>query len=240
MPASVFRLLLAPLLLVAALVPASAGTLAELAILGFSKDGKVFAFEEYGIQDGSGFPFANRFYLDVDNDRFLTGTPVRVRIDDEAASLNEARRQAREKGETIIPEAELAANRGNLAGFNAITELSADPLHLRVNPRPVMPAIDPPLVFRLSVTSMPGSATCQAMGPSAGFRLVRIDDGKETVLHADERIPQSRGCPQDYRLGAVQTFYPEAGAPAFAVLIAVQGVGFEGPDFRWIAVTGRP
>jgi hypothetical protein len=40
---------------------AQAGDAAKLDILGFSKDGGVFAFEEYGVQDGSGFPYANRF-----------------------------------------------------------------------------------------------------------------------------------------------------------------------------------
>ena len=40
---------------------ASAGDTATPQVLGFSADGKVFAFEEYGIQDGSGFPYANRF-----------------------------------------------------------------------------------------------------------------------------------------------------------------------------------
>ena len=44
---------------------ARAGDVAELEILGFSDDGGVFAFEEYGVQDGSGFPYANRYYIDT-------------------------------------------------------------------------------------------------------------------------------------------------------------------------------
>jgi predicted secreted protein len=39
--------------------------------------------------------------------------------------------------------------------------------------------------------------------------------------------------------GGLQTFYPQSGQPAFAVIIAVRGFGFEGPDYRWLAVTGR-
>ncbi|RUV10776.1 DUF2259 domain-containing protein, partial [Mesorhizobium sp. M5C.F.Ca.IN.020.32.2.1] len=41
---------------------AQAGDVAELEILGFTSDGGAFAFEEYGVQDGSGFPYANRYY----------------------------------------------------------------------------------------------------------------------------------------------------------------------------------
>ncbi|MGE6786024.1 DUF2259 domain-containing protein, partial [Ensifer adhaerens] len=36
--------------------PALAGDYAALQPIGFSADGNVFAFEEYGVQDGSGFP----------------------------------------------------------------------------------------------------------------------------------------------------------------------------------------
>ena len=77
--------------------PAKAGDVAQLEILGFSRDGKVFAFEEYGVQDGSGFPYANRYYIDTATDAFVRGSPVRVRLDDESASLDAARRQAREQ-----------------------------------------------------------------------------------------------------------------------------------------------
>jgi len=58
--------------------PALAGDTAEINVLGFSADGSIFAFEEYGVQDGSGFPYANRFYIDTASDKFLPGTPVRA------------------------------------------------------------------------------------------------------------------------------------------------------------------
>src|SRR5262245_47503462 len=122
---------------------AEAGDAAQLNILGFSRDGAIFAFEEYGVQDGSGFPYANRFYIDTATDSFLARTPVRVRIDDENASIDAARDKARRDGEatTSLTDAELGTNRGNTVAFNPVTELSADPFRVMVNPRPVFPAI---------------------------------------------------------------------------------------------------
>lgn len=221
---------------------AHAGDVANLEILGFSQDGGIFAFEEYGVQDGSGFPYANRYYIDTATDTFITGTPVRVRIDDEAASLDSARNQARQKGEPIVAEAELAANRGFTAGSNPVTELSSDPLRMAVNPRPVFPAIDPPLEFRLEILRMGETPGCEDQGEISGFRLLSIDaapGGQTKVLHEDTSVPQSRGCPNGYSIGAVQTFSNDSQA-RYAVLIAVRRVGFEGPDYRWIAVTGKP
>ncbi|MDX8521438.1 DUF2259 domain-containing protein [Mesorhizobium dulcispinae] len=220
---------------------AYAGDVAELEILGFSKDGGIFAFEEYGVQDGSGFPYANRYYIDTATDTFLEGTPVRVRLDDEAATIEAARLQSRQKGEAIVSQAELAANRGITAGFNAVTELSADPYRMAVNPRPIFSPVDDLLEFRLDEVAVNDTEGCQSQGEINGFRLLRIeakDGGKTELLHEDKSIPKSRGCPNGYRIGAVQTFSMQ-GLSAYAVLIAVRQYGFEGPDFRWIAVTGR-
>jgi predicted secreted protein len=221
---------------------AHAGDVADLDILGFSQDGSVFAFEEYGVQDGSGFPYSNRYYIDTAMDRFLPGTPVRVLLDDEAATLDAARAQAAERGEKIVKQAELSANRGFTAGSNAVTELSADPFRMVVNPRPIFPPVDPVLEFRLEELPLSAPEPCASHGETRGFRLVRIDarDGGTTrAIHQDTSIPKSRGCPNGYGLGAIQTFAGQGTLTSYAVLISVRQYGFEGPDYRWIAVTDR-
>lgn len=220
--------------------PALAGDAAELSILGFTADGSIFAFEEYGVQDGSGFPYANRFYVDTATDSFVAGTPIRVRLDDESASVADARRQARSQGQAIAGDDEL--ERGFTAGFNAVTELSADPHRLAVNPRPVFPPIDAPLEFRLEEIGLEQPQNCHDLGHAVGLRLLRLGAaaGDTTQLvHEDAAIPASRNCPLGYRLGAVQTFFPQGGEPVYVVLVAVRSLGFEGPNHRWIALPGR-
>lgn len=223
--------------------PAFAGDASQLEILGFSTDGSIFAFEEFGVQDGSGFAYANRYYVETTTDSFVDGTPIRVRIDDEMAAIEDARDEARAKGQAIIEDEVLRANRGITAGFNAISEYSADPLRMEVNPRPVFPPIDAPLDIRLEEVGFAAPDMCKDLTQRhVGFRLLRLshDPGIATeLLHADESVPESRGCPDGYRIGAIQTFFPEAGEPVYAVLIAVRRFGFEGPDHRWIAVPGK-
>ena len=233
---------IALLLSLAAISPAPAGDAAGLEILGFSADGGVFAFEEYGVQDGSGFPYSNRYYIRTEDDTFVPGTPVRVRLEDESATLEAARSQAREQGEDTVPEAELNANRGFTAGLNPVTELSADPSRLVAGPRPVFPPIDAPLEFRLEEIPFGETAACPGLGGISGFRLLRVHaaaGGVTELLHEDRSVPQSRGCPLGYALAGVQTFSNASGLAAYAVLIAVRRAGFEGPDHRWIAVTRR-
>ncbi len=238
---SFLQLCLTVCLLGAGVLVARAGDLAEVDVLGFSADGGIFAFEEYGVQDGSGFPYANRYYIDTAHDSFVAGTPVRVTLQDENATLADARDAARQQSQQIISDSELAAHPGFRAGWNAVTELSADPHRIAVNPRPVMPPIDGSLEFRLEEVGVATPSDCENLGDVVGFRLLRIGTagGSTTsVLHEDDHIPDSRGCPLGYRIGGVQTYHPQSGSPVFALLIAIRSFGFEGPDYRWIAVTG--
>lgn len=225
----------------AACAGAAAGDAANLNVLGFDGNGDVFAFEEYGIQDGSGFPYANRFYIDTNTDKFLPGTPIRVRLEQDGASVDAARADAKAKGEAIVPRNVLDANRGYLAGFNALTETSADPHRMTVSPRPVFPPIDPPLALMLDELPFEDAQRCMDLGDLKGFRLRRLtepDGGTATILHEDTAVPASRNCATGYRLSGVQMSSPE-NPNAFAVLIAIESIGFEGPDFRWMAVAGR-
>ena len=73
--------LLAAGLLLSGLTPtASAGDMASLDILGYSRDGSVFAFEEFGVFDGSGGAYSNIYFIDIKADRFLPGTPIRATL----------------------------------------------------------------------------------------------------------------------------------------------------------------
>ena len=57
--------LLAASLTLFSAAPALAGDAAQFDPIGFSEDGRYFAYEEYGIQDGSGFPYATIYLVDL-------------------------------------------------------------------------------------------------------------------------------------------------------------------------------
>jgi predicted secreted protein len=226
----------------AALAPAAgAGDFSEHAIFGFSETGSHFAFQEYGTEDGSGFPYASVYVIDVATDSWLPGTPFRVRLEEDGATEAEAR------AETEVQSASLRDQHGtrfqpSRVASNPVTELTADPGYVVVNPRLVVPPIDDPYAFRLVTYPLPGAELCEDFGQTRGFRLTverDAQDGPHVVAHADSAIPASRGCPLDYRIEDIYTFFPEAGPPVFAALVRVIKVGFEGPDGRLVAVTGR-
>ena len=56
-----------------------AGDYATLNFIGFSRDGKYLAFEEYGVQDGSGFPYSNIYIVETAKNAYAA-PPVRKSV----------------------------------------------------------------------------------------------------------------------------------------------------------------
>ncbi|MGI9352126.1 MAG: DUF2259 domain-containing protein [Rhizobiaceae bacterium] len=214
-----------------------AGDFSKRHIHGYSTDGGLFAFEEYGVQDGSGFPYATIYVIDTSTDQWTAGSPFRARLDDETKTVFDAREEARILAGPVMKSFE---DRGNLVATNQPTEKGIDTKRMVANPRIVVPPIDQDIEFRLEQLTFPATETCEAFGPSAGFRLKRIAtiDGQTTqTLHEDTSIPPSRNCPLDYDFADLVTYYPEGRTPLVAIIILMKTVGFEGPDGRYLAVT---
>ena len=103
-------------------VMALAGDNADLEILGFSPDGGTFAFEEYGVEDGSGFPYSNIYMIETDADEWVEGTPVRVRLEDDGASAEDARAEAKNTAQAFLDERQIESNY-YLVASNPVTEV---------------------------------------------------------------------------------------------------------------------
>ena len=216
---------------------ATAGDYAERAILGFSPDGSTFAFEEYGVQDGSGFPYSNIYVIDTASDGWVAGTPVRILTQAELAPLAETRAAAHAKVRPILEARQVGAP-GNLVASNPPTELSADPHQVIFLPRIISPMGGAAYGLALTEITLP-AGDCPDMGqPFRGFRLaLTAPAGGTHTLANDTAIPASRHCPLGYGISDVLTAYPEGGQPVLAVILSMYTVGFEGPDRRFLAVT---
>ncbi len=223
-------------------IPARAAEFSEFRPIGFSADGAVFAFEEFGVQDGSGFPFASRFFIDTATDTFLPGSTVDIIIRDEEKSVADARAAAAEQSSDLEEKYNFLANPGVIAAFNPLSELDSDAHQLRYLPLSVVPEFFRPYTARLTEKTLPSSAPCDAMTETKlGFKLEITEvEGKPAsiLLHEDTSLPKSRHCPTTYRLGGVVTHYAD-GVWTHAFMVLHQSFGFEGEHGRWMAVTRR-
>ncbi len=220
--------------------PAGAGDLADRYILGFSPDGGTFAFEQFGVQDGSGFPYADIFIIDTMSDQWVKGSPFRVLMRDERSQVKWARREVLTKAGNTLQQ-RLISKPGRLLASNPPAELSADPHRVVVNVSQIV--IGPPERWTFTLDEIPiANEQCAAFtsAPVKGFGLtVQRQGGAPLKLHEDTSIPNSRGCPLRYTISDVVAYEPDGGSRVIAVLVSVFSHGFEGPDRRFLAVSKR-
>ena len=112
---AVRRRLGAGLALCAALLAghASANDAAARRIIGFSPDGRYFAFEQYGTQDWSDNQsgYSEIAVIDTNDDSFVGGKPIKI-VDERENSgltLEEARRRAKPPRRLVLAKYSIAA-----------------------------------------------------------------------------------------------------------------------------------
>jgi predicted secreted protein len=240
----IVRLILAVALLAQAPL-ARAGDAAERAILGFSPDGRYFAFEQYGVQDGSGFPYSEIFLIDLNSDSWAEGTPVRIRLEGESQSLEAARRQALAEARPFLAKAKVTDNARILAS-NVLYERLADPRRMGFRTFYASfgnlerdEADDAEISLMLEEIVLPAPKDCPAGDtPLAGF-ILKAKHGSATFeeVYRDREIPATRRCPLKYSLSdAVSLLALDGSIQRLVVMINVFSYGFEGPDRRFVAV----
>lgn len=221
--------------------PARAGDTASLDVIGYSKDGRIFAFEEHGITDGSGFAYSYYFFIDTKEDKYLPGTPIRVLVEEEQ-SVKKIRTLARSKAQPLIDKYDLTENPGVMVAYNPGSEIDGDAHKVRYTRTLSTPARSITYTLELKEKVHPAPAECANMiGEYSGFTLTLTENSSQPaneVLHDDAQVPKSRHCPNGYRIGAV-IGSETAEVPQIAMII-VATYGFEGNDERWIAVPFTP
>jgi len=232
------RLAASGLALLGLAMQAAAGDRALIDYVGFSPEFRYFAFEEFGIQDGSGFAYSNLYVVDLETDSWVVGTPVRMQAESEVTSLENIRAAVAEKaashieGFDIQVPVEIAALIGD-----GVPDTDARRLEFGA------PAYWPGAVsgdYTLTLSSFETSATSPCAEwfgvEPLGYALSISDSGTERLIHRDGSLPRSRGCPTDYRIHSVVMPFQGTTLSNAVAIISVYPGGFEGPDRRFLAV----
>jgi predicted secreted protein len=217
---------------------------AKFRAIGFSPDTQHFAFEQYGVQDGSGFAYTDVFILDIAKDKWVKGTPVNELLEDETGSVAAVRAKAKSDAAAFLKSANITLD-AELLAANPFTEVVADRTTLTFhdhynNAMGVFGTADNQGSWELkaSKVKVPLPEGCEADMDVSGYKLELKNNksGETTLLHEDKSLPKSRFCALAYDIEAV---VQPAGGSESGQLVAIIGVsrrGFEGADRRFIAV----
>lgn len=234
------RLLRVVLFLLMTATAARAADNAERAVIGFSPDSRYFAFEQYGVNDGSGFPYSEIFVIDLETNQWLKGSPFREKIEDESAPVSAARAKVAKAASTLISQMKIAEPGEALAAqlpTQAVTDRHRIGFDLYYKSYASQKSGD--YTLSLDLVAFPAPDSCYADdGKQMGFRLT-LRDNKTAVegeVYKDGAIPSSRYCPLDYDISDVITYRAVSVPTRQVALVGVYTPGFEGLNRRYIAV----
>jgi predicted secreted protein len=238
---------------------ALAGDGAALSVIGFSPDGRYFAFEQYGEQDGSGSLYSIINAIQVAGDKPVKGLPITTIMDPDNPSLGKAprdqqladiRAKAAKAAAPILQQLNISE-----AGHMVVSTRDAQArsiLHseqVKAAMKAVVTTVNLPvehfgadarMVLREFDIAVPRCKDLSTREHPSGFGLTLERKGRPTIhLNRDQTIPPSRRCPEQYGIAEAHALTLADGSTALAVVIHYFYQAFEGPDRRFLVVTGR-
>lgn len=231
-----------------------AGENAHLKFIGFSKDGKYLAFEEYGTYDGSGAYFSNTYFVDTVNNSYAL-PPVEI-VEGDVYTAAEKRVEAARNKKLRLTLANnlrrlkiVASNTGELLVSHLLTDFSSE------NPDETQDENTEKIKFNnfvyvnsneqshyeMILKNVPaeGDERCRDFNDAFKLELtleLKMDYQKlePQILQKDTVLPERRRCPFGYRIERVY-FYEDK----IAVFLNYFYQGFEGRSMRYMVVTAK-
>lgn len=226
-------------------IPAMAADSAKLDVIGFSQDSNYFAFEQYGIQDGSGFPYSEIYIIDTLTDSWIKGSPIRLLDKEENTPLTKTRGKSKYRSLSLLTKLDITQPAKSITDLTGSGEKTDDPrLSVALQPSSLNPGNgNPPSKILLEQWEVESPPHCKPLDirPKL-FRLLLETGSNNTfiLLHEDKRLPKSRGCPLNYAINDVLVAPGKNPDPqTVVVLVDLSQQGFEGLDKRIMAITSQ-
>lgn len=238
---------------------AGAGGGAAVNVLGFSADGRFFAFEQYGEQVGSGALYSTVAAIEIAGDRPVKGMPVTAIMDRDDPRFGKEPREkqlADIRANAVSDAAALLKQLGISPAGQMVASVRDSRARSMLTPEQVKTAMkaavgtvalpadrfgpDTRLVLREFDIALPRCKDRVSGEHPNGFGLTLERKGRPTIhLRRDQTIPVARGCPETHGIAEVHAHALPDGSTALAVVIQYFYLVSHGPERRFLAVTGR-
>ncbi|MEY3220558.1 MAG: hypothetical protein RIT27_1915 [Pseudomonadota bacterium] len=206
---------------------------AQLEIVGFSKNGKFFAYEQFGALEGSGENYADLTILEVDKNDFAIKPFQQTSMQ---KSLDVIRELNKTKAKSKLKElALLKPETGNHLLNRPLTDLSGSPYQVEFSLQPPLAGSSSD-VYLLKLETQETNQDCFGLGKAKIFTLTLQGktDHQIQTLQKDTQLPSSRGCPLDYRIADIYAYQDK-----IVVFLNMFFMGMEGQNMRYLSVSGQ-
>lgn len=201
--------------------------------LGFSPSGYTYAFAESAVQDGSGFPVANVYIVNVAKNKVVASEKAMIEDDSNSSEAADALSLAVEKSKTVLAKVAIRP------GHNLGQEIT---LNKQSDKRALFSADNNS--FELNLTERDANnnkdeSYCHYTDSTSKMitlTLNQTDKGQEKTitLQEDKKQPKSRFCSSNYTIARAIHL-----GKSLVVVLSYDTPGFEGPDTNYIVITGK-
>jgi len=233
------------LALLLCVVTAQAGDFAEFRPIGFSESGQYYAFAQIGVHDGSGFPYAELWVIDVlKNEQVGTSS---IELTEEKDGAMGTPEQALQKAIEAAKLERFSIKANEIPGSDLLVHLPTDHSTFTNNVFSVESRVEGGASGAVTKFEVKAETTKTEpavkdipaeFGPAQLLKLsiVGLEEAKGTVqvLQEDKRLPKSRAYPLAYTIRRVTAF-----KDGLVVIVSYTTPGFEGLNARYIAISGK-
>jgi len=209
---------------------------AELKVLGFSKNGDIFAFQQTGVLGGAGFAYVENHYISTLTGEHIAGSPFV--LEDQSGLMTPAQLS---KDLSLgffterhgISSADLTA-----LSIRLSTDVSLVPYEVNFFlSENEFTQGEPPYSIKIHPKVLPDSDACLPFDTeSFGFEIEMNEFVSENISLRAFQSDSRWGCVIDYQISGVYSFQKEDLSDALGIIVRVKLHGFEGPSIRWMAM----
>ena len=221
----------------------SAGDTSRLHIIGFSDNGAYFAYERYGIEEGSLDAYSEVFIIDVAKNMYAL-PPLRIKGSIDTTHLTEIREQNIQAAARFLESFKIDRRiKGELVVYHPYTDLTYQDTRQYFSTADDSVRFLDPTDFRLTgehpeytllLKHFPDKRICPIWEePAQLMELILKSGAGSKTLQKDAHLPGSRGCVLCYRIERVYVYKDR-----IVVFLAATLPGFEGFSIRHVVVSG--
>ncbi len=186
--------------------------------IGFSKNGKIFAYEEYGYHELSGVPYTVIHLININDNKDVFGSPIRASYITPGSNVNQVRNMARQMAKSFFIQYGISRAGKRLYHNNDLDKINGTVIDNVVHHKDNIVSVHG-FDFHVKSFYLP-TRHCTTYGKDFqyGYELLIERAGKRALaLHKDIEIPRARGCPREYAIADIVGFHKKT----YVVLLKV-------------------
>jgi hypothetical protein len=216
-----------------------AGHNTQVQAIGYSAQGRYFAYEEFGLNENSQIAYSRIYIIDLIQISQVVGTPVTYRANIDEEPMTQVRKNARAEAAIFLESLRIDYPAVIVAIIgDGQLDVKHDTLVFGVPVSHSISEISGRNIITLRTFDAMSTLDCTEIldTPTMGFSLTLEHGENSEVIYKDNALPRSRECPFAYELNSIVLPFGATDASQAVGLISVYIQGNDRVERHYLAI----